>query len=104
MEAVAILDNGYAGAAYEFDQAVWFQRVDQPLDLFPLPGRLEYRIVLADHNGPGAVFTEEPFYLYLFGDLVGRYFIEGQLLPDDLFVGVVISLEDVYLLLELAAE
>src|SRR5882724_8321905 len=56
METMAGLDDGHPGAAHEFDQPVWFQYFYQPIRLFPLSRGLEYRIVLADHYGPGAVF------------------------------------------------
>ena len=72
--------------------------------LFALAGRFEDGIVFPDHDGAGAVFAEEPFDLYLFGDLIGGHFIEGHFLPDDLFVGVVVGFEDFDLLLQLAAE
>jgi hypothetical protein len=104
VEAVAVFDDGDAGAANEFDESEGFEYGNEPVGLFALAGGFEYGIVFTDHDGAGAVFTEESFYLYLFGDLVGGHFVEGQFLPDDLFVGIVIGLEDLDLFFQLAAE
>src|SRR5580658_7730478 len=104
MEAAGIFDDGDAGAPDKFDEPEGFEERDEPVGLFPLAGRLEDGIVFPDDNGAGAVFAEESFDFYLLGDLVGRHLIEGHFLPDDLFVGVVVGLQNIDLLLQLAAE
>src|ERR1700722_11751871 len=104
VEAPAILDDCDAGAANEFNEPIGFQGFDEAVCLFALAGGFEYGEVLADHYGAGAVFAEEPFHLYLFGDLIGGDLIEGQFLPDDLFVSVVVSFEDLHLFFQLTAE
>ncbi len=103
VEAGAVFDDGDAGAAHEFDEAVGFEGFDEPVGLFALTGGLEDGVVFADHDGTGAVFTKQSFDLDLFGDLICRDFIQGQLLPDDLVVGIEIGFEDLDLFLQLRA-
>ena len=104
VEAVAVLDDGYPGAAYEFDEAIGFQDFDELVGLLSLPGGLEDGVVFADHYCAGSVFAEEAFHLDLFGYFFRRHFVKGHLLPDDLVIGIVIGFEDVHLFFYLAAE
>src|SRR4051812_48424708 len=77
METMTCLYNGYPCTSYKFYQSVRAKERNQLICFLPVTGGFKNGIIFPDSHCSCAVFTEQPFYLDFFGNLVCTHFIHG---------------------------